>query len=156
MVNHMLTTFTLHTFRDHFMYAPSQWEPKLQCNIFSHWLGTCTKLSLHILNTIIVQSRYNQSLGFLIHAAVIPHLNQIFMLSDAPSDTQTCGVWLDVLKTAKLEILHLECTLIMSTTCGVNTLLIRSLMKCPHQSDLDRAYKLRSVNISPNIAVTKI
>ena len=67
--------------------------------------------------------------------------------------TQTCGVWLDVLNTAELEIQHLECTLIMSTMCGVNTLLMRSLMKCP---DLDRAYKLCSVNISPNIAVTKI
>ena len=36
--------------RDHFVYVPSQWETALQCinecNIFSHWLGTCTKWSL--------------------------------------------------------------------------------------------------------------
>ena len=29
-------------------YAPSQWEPTLQCNAVSHWLGACTKWSLHI------------------------------------------------------------------------------------------------------------
>ena len=31
--------------RDHFVYAPSQWEMMLQCNIVSHWLGACTKWS---------------------------------------------------------------------------------------------------------------
>ena len=25
--------------RDRFVYAPSQWETKLQCNVTSHWLG---------------------------------------------------------------------------------------------------------------------
>ena len=35
-------------YRDHFVYAPSQWEMKLHCNITSHWLGICTKWSLHI------------------------------------------------------------------------------------------------------------
>ena len=25
--------------RDHFVYAPSQWETTLQCNVVSHWLG---------------------------------------------------------------------------------------------------------------------
>ena len=34
---------TLH--REHFVYAPSQWQT-LHCNIISHWLGTCTKWSL--------------------------------------------------------------------------------------------------------------
>ena len=34
--------------RDHFVYAPRQWETKLQCNIISHWLGTYTKWSLHM------------------------------------------------------------------------------------------------------------
>ena len=29
--------------RDHFVYAPSQWETMLQCNVVSHWLGTFTK-----------------------------------------------------------------------------------------------------------------
>ena len=34
---------TLH--RDHFVYAPSQWETTLQCNVVSHWLGACCLLS---------------------------------------------------------------------------------------------------------------
>ena len=29
-----------------FLYAPSQWETMLQCNIVSHWLGAFTKWSL--------------------------------------------------------------------------------------------------------------
>ena len=32
--------------RDHFVYAPSQWETTLQCNIISHWLSAYTKWSL--------------------------------------------------------------------------------------------------------------
>ena len=28
--------------RDYFVYAPSQWETTLQCNVVSHWLGACT------------------------------------------------------------------------------------------------------------------
>ena len=34
------------SYRNHFMYAPSQWETMLQCNVISHWLGTYTKRSL--------------------------------------------------------------------------------------------------------------
>ena len=30
--------------RDHFVYAPSQWEVTLQCNVTSHWLGACRVL----------------------------------------------------------------------------------------------------------------
>ena len=33
--------------RDNFVYAPSQWEMTLQCNVGSHWLGTYIKCSLH-------------------------------------------------------------------------------------------------------------
>ena len=33
--------------RDHFVYAPNQWETTLQYNVVSHWLGTCTKWSLN-------------------------------------------------------------------------------------------------------------
>ena len=29
------------------MYAPSQWETTLHCNVVSHWKGAYTKLSLH-------------------------------------------------------------------------------------------------------------
>ena len=35
-------------FRDHFVYAPSQWETTLQCNVASHWLGAYTEISLLI------------------------------------------------------------------------------------------------------------
>ena len=28
--------------------ALSEWETKLQCNVVSHWLGACTKWSLHV------------------------------------------------------------------------------------------------------------
>ena len=35
--------------RDHFVYAPGQWETTLQCNVVSHWLGTFTKWSLHTI-----------------------------------------------------------------------------------------------------------
>ena len=28
---------------DHFVYAPSQWETTLHCNVASHWLGTYAK-----------------------------------------------------------------------------------------------------------------
>ena len=30
----------------HFVYASSQWEVTLQCNVVTHWLGTFTKWSL--------------------------------------------------------------------------------------------------------------
>ena len=30
----------------HFVYAPSQWETALQCNVISHWLSAHTKWSL--------------------------------------------------------------------------------------------------------------
>ena len=33
---------------DHFVYAPSQWEMTLHCNVASHWLGTYTKWSLWV------------------------------------------------------------------------------------------------------------
>ena len=32
--------------RDHFVYAPNQWETTLRCNVVSHWLGACTNWSL--------------------------------------------------------------------------------------------------------------
>ena len=33
--------------RDHFLYAPSQWETRLQCNVISHWLGTYITWTLY-------------------------------------------------------------------------------------------------------------
>ena len=35
--------------RDHFVYAPYQWETTLQYNIVSHWLGPYTKWSLGLI-----------------------------------------------------------------------------------------------------------
>ena len=32
--------------RDHFVFAPSQWETTLHCYVVSHWLGAYTKLPL--------------------------------------------------------------------------------------------------------------
>ena len=29
---------------DHYVYAPSQWETMLHCNVVSHWLGTYKKI----------------------------------------------------------------------------------------------------------------
>ena len=39
--------------RDHFVYVPSQWGTRLQCNIISHWLGTYTKWSLSSLCCLV-------------------------------------------------------------------------------------------------------
>ena len=33
---------TCNVHRDHFVYAPSQWETTLHCNVVSHWLGAYT------------------------------------------------------------------------------------------------------------------
>ena len=38
-------TYQVYT-KDHFVYAPSQWETTLQCNVVSHWLGAYTEWSL--------------------------------------------------------------------------------------------------------------
>ena len=41
------TTNRKHSYpRVHFVYAPSQWETTLHCNVVSHWLGAYTKWSL--------------------------------------------------------------------------------------------------------------
>ena len=32
--------------RDHFVYAPSEWETTLHCNVVFHWLGAYAKRSL--------------------------------------------------------------------------------------------------------------
>ena len=42
--------------RDNFVYAPSQWETTLQCNVVSHWLGAYTKWSL------AMDARYNMAI----------------------------------------------------------------------------------------------
>ena len=43
--------------RGHSVYAPSQWETTLHCNILPHWLGACTEWSL------IISSEYSLLLG---------------------------------------------------------------------------------------------
>ena len=32
--------------RDYFVYAPSEWDTTLQCNVNSHWLVACLKWSM--------------------------------------------------------------------------------------------------------------
>ena len=41
-----MSFFARHKFRDHFAYAPNQWETTLHCNVVSHWLGAYTTWSL--------------------------------------------------------------------------------------------------------------
>ena len=50
-----------HWCRGHSVYVPRQWEMTLHCNVISHWLGTCTKLSLLMSTTYDI---YNSSLIF--------------------------------------------------------------------------------------------
>ena len=48
-------------FRVHFLYAPSQWETTLYCNVFSHWLAAYTKWSLGlkcVTIVIVVEQKY--------------------------------------------------------------------------------------------------
>ena len=42
---HMLDWITRGT-QEYFLYAPSQWETTLHCNVVSHWLGAYTNWSL--------------------------------------------------------------------------------------------------------------
>ena len=39
-------------FKDHFVYAPSQWEATLQWIVISRWQGTCTKWTLDVVFVI--------------------------------------------------------------------------------------------------------
>ena len=56
--------------RDHFVYAPSQWEMTLHCNVISHWLGAYTKWSLYIHTNVNIMSHWNLSLG-MIHGFLV-------------------------------------------------------------------------------------
>ena len=40
---HIITRCFTAITMDHFVYALSQWETTLQCNVASHWLGACTE-----------------------------------------------------------------------------------------------------------------
>ena len=64
-------------FRDHFVYAPSQWETTLHCNVISHWLSTYSKWSLQLLSppnlSYLLQKLHKletmQTVLFLYHVA---------------------------------------------------------------------------------------
>ena len=47
----------IHIHRDHFVYAPSQWETMLQCNVVCHWLSTYAKWSLYTYVFHLLDSR---------------------------------------------------------------------------------------------------
>ena len=49
----------VYTLRNHFVYAPSQWETMLQCNVISRWRGTFTTWSLYSA-TWLTGSGYNK------------------------------------------------------------------------------------------------
>ena len=65
--------------KDHFMYAPSQWETTLQYNVFSYWLGACSKWSLYSLclsawvkdsiTSLKLQTFWNTSVCYLVDGA---------------------------------------------------------------------------------------
>ena len=38
--------------KDDFVFAPSEWETTLQCNVVSHWLGACTTSSMHVITDL--------------------------------------------------------------------------------------------------------
>ena len=40
----------------HFVFAPSQWETTLQCNVVSHWLGAYTEWSLDPVDELRLMS----------------------------------------------------------------------------------------------------
>ena len=40
-------------FRDHFVYATSQWETTLQCSIVSHWIGAHTESDPHMSSSLV-------------------------------------------------------------------------------------------------------
>ena len=46
IIHILLICNTISRCRDHFVYAPSQWETMLNCNIVSYWLDGYTKWSL--------------------------------------------------------------------------------------------------------------
>ena len=46
--------------RDHFVYAPNQWETMLHCNVASHWQGTYIEWSLMTLPVLKTYRRPNQ------------------------------------------------------------------------------------------------
>ena len=61
-----ISELTMCVIRNHFVYAPSQWETTLQCNVISHWLGAYTKWFLcdasvnrYIIPGDIVSSNYS-------------------------------------------------------------------------------------------------
>ena len=56
-LTHWYLTFSkciMDSFRDHFVYVPSQWKATLQCNVVSHWLAAYTKWSLFLGNCIVI------------------------------------------------------------------------------------------------------
>ena len=52
LVNQHQISF-MYILRESFVYAPSQWEMTLQCNVVSHWLGAYTEWSLIIIIIIV-------------------------------------------------------------------------------------------------------
>ena len=93
---------------DHFVYAPSQWETTLQCNVASHWLGAYTKWNLDLRNLDIEnivlpgvanglcahESVCSGSAGASVvaHSVALPLIEIAFWTLDC-SIVPTCGAW---------------------------------------------------------------
>ena len=75
-VQHLYTCQSL--FRDHYVYAPSQWEFALHCNDISHWLGADTEWSLLL-------TRYMLSFTCEDHSLYAPSQWEMVLHSNAVS-----------------------------------------------------------------------
>ena len=55
-------------YRDQFVYAPSQLETTLHCNVVSYWLGAYTKWSLQkqIYTSVVGQSYCTSVINYLL------------------------------------------------------------------------------------------
>ena len=58
-----VVSVVVQSFKDHFVYAPSQWETTLQCNVVSHSLGAYTEGSLIIITFVPDKIRYKLKIG---------------------------------------------------------------------------------------------
>ena len=97
------------------MYAPSQWETTLQCNVVSHWLSAYTKWPLNRAKSMLVKSlEYGGYLCFMTLSGIMPNFPMNTLTIDRRALTfitynNKCklainlGVWLGFYGTTRLE-----------------------------------------------------
>ena len=87
--------------RDHFVYAPNQWETTLHCTVVSHWLGAYTKWSLRnwyiitrcLLKVISITSMITD---FFIQITIFAYMSTILYCS-SPMSWFVYPVWWDMM-----------------------------------------------------------